>query len=336
MGNQPSREGLEPWTEEIPEMFRPPAGRNLVKANVDFKVAFPDDKASRWMLGLLTTANDLSISFKLWAPYMLVPLPSEPTHSLYQASHMTYFMRLVMAQVHEGWTVVNKGIAKKDPVITAACASDDIQGMLKTMREALGEDFDDPAHKPSDLFRRCRAATFHYYDDEPDSWAEQLKLIGDEPMLIAPEAAPGKPAPKSTETRYIVADEWINSRLGPVGFHNMEMHKNSLMPVAFKFLALVEKITIAYIKARGISGLSTEIVKAVNEPVGAATRFDSGNYKAGLLAGLVIAGSVGNFWRWGSGYDETGLIISTNLPSAVASQCGSALASNRPSSDSRD
>lgn len=229
---------------------------------VDFKVAFPDDPASRWMLGLLTTANDLSISFKLWAPYMIVPLTDEPTHRLYHASHMTYFMRLIMAQVHEGWSVLNKGLQQCDPIFTKACAGQDVQDILKMMRRALGTKFDDPAHKPSDLFRRCRAATFHYYDDEEDSWAEQLKIIGEEPMIIAPAPTSGKPAAKSTETRYIVADEWINSRLGPAGFHNMDMHRKSLMPVTFKFLKLVEKMTIAYVKARGINKLSAEVVQA--------------------------------------------------------------------------
>jgi hypothetical protein len=242
------RTTIEPWEAEISRVFEPPKDKPLGRVMLDFKKAFPADRASRWMMGLLAARNDLSITLKLLAPFLVSPTPTDDTRVLYRASHTQYFWRLLMSQVYEVWTVYNQRRGSDDPAVVTVRSDERVKKTVAEIARALGDEFAE-GHKPGRLMQRCRVATFHYYDDEGDSWEEQLELIEKEPFFILSDDSN-----RAVDTRYIVADEWINSRLGPVGYGNREMHEKSIKPAASLILSLVDTCALAYLKARGVKG----------------------------------------------------------------------------------
>lgn len=239
------KHNIEPWENEIPRLLVPPRGSSYVVVDFDVAKVFPDDKTSRWMLGLLAARNDLSISLKFNTPFMVTPTSENKAEALYTTSHATYFWRLLISQVAEAWVTFNRGRGSKDPVIAQVIATEKVQDRLKQVLEAFGKKTPE-GHSVGEFLERGRASTFHYYDDEGDDWVKQLESIKEEPFMIVPENEKGK----QVAARYITADEWINSRLNPVGYGSAEFHKTLLVPAVFDVIKLIDDCSYWYLEVR--------------------------------------------------------------------------------------
>ena len=236
---------LESWEKEIPRLLVPPQNSPYVVVDCEVAKVFPDDNASRWVLGLLAARNDLSISLKFNTPFMVAPQVENKAEALYRTSHAIYFWRLLIAQVAEAWVTFNRGRGGKDPLIAQIIGTERVQARHKQVLDAFGRKSPE-GHSVGEFLERCRASTFHYYDDEGDEWAKQLELIKDEPFFIVPEAE----KEKQVSCRYITADEWINSRLNAVGFGSSDFHKAQLVPAAFDVIKMIDDCSYEYLKVR--------------------------------------------------------------------------------------
>jgi hypothetical protein len=222
--------------------FEPKDGSKMLPLHFDNNQYFPDDPASRWILMLLVARNDLGVSIKLQAPFVFAPDSPDSERSLYRLSHQAYFWRLTMAQLAEVWGAFNRG-AQSEVVIKAVCNDPKVKAAQATVVQLLSHR--SGTLKPEDLMKRCRVVTQHYYDNEGDDWGNQLKSI--------PIAQPAALVPDSgfaVDVRYIVADEYIMSRLNMVGILNRELHSESLQDITAKMLALVDACIEAYVEAR--------------------------------------------------------------------------------------
>ena len=222
------------------DTFEPGSDSKLLPLYFDNNQYFPDDLASRWILMLLVARNDLGVSIKLQAPFVFAPDSSDSERSLYRLSHQAYFWRLTMAQLAEVWGAFNKG-AQSEVVIKAVCDDSKVKAAKAAVVQLLSQRSGNL--KPEDLMKRCRVVTQHYYDNEGDDWGKQLKSIpATQPAALVPDSG------FAVDVRYIVADEYIMSRLNMVGVLNRELHSKSLQDMTAKMLALVDSCIEAYIE----------------------------------------------------------------------------------------
>ncbi|MDX6768570.1 MAG: hypothetical protein SF051_03500 [Elusimicrobiota bacterium] len=247
MNKGDSKKTIEPWEREMPRLLMPPVGATYTSAQFDVKKAFPANPASRWALGLLVARNDLSISLKLIAPFMIAAVSKKQAEALYQTSIMTYFWRTMLAQVYEAWILFNRGRSGGDEEISKVCETEKVEETHRALIAAFAKKTEE-GYSARSFLRRCRASTFHYYDDEGDTWPAQLEIIQKEPFFIAPKDEEWKAA----AARYITADEWVNSRINPVGFGSSKLHSEILMPAVFDTIKLVDACTIELLRARGV------------------------------------------------------------------------------------
>jgi hypothetical protein len=224
---------------QIPFLFEPVGEIGSFKA--DPAKFFPDDAASRWMLGLLLANEDIGLAMKMVSTYMGSPTLSVKPHAQYRTSHMLYFWRLWLAHIHEAWDAFNKG--GDDPIIKQVKGTEAVKKAFRTVADLRGQRVVRDL-TAAELFDKCRHVTFHYYEEDGDDWANQLKKL---PADFEISLTHGDY--RDVDSRWLIADEYLLSRLNPLEFGSKEMHK-VMADIAIDTMGLIRTTQKEYFNVR--------------------------------------------------------------------------------------
>lgn len=229
---------VAPTGLHVPISFEPRGDFGLLKG--DPAALFPDDAASRWMLSLLAANQDIGLALKLIAPFLAVPRSSVEPHRQYRVSHMLYPFRLWIAHIHEGWVAFNQAV--DHDIVRRIKAAEKVEAARRKAAELRGKRIGSVS--VGEIMEQCRHAAFHYTEWVDDKWREQLGLIGHDFALCVTHGDY-----KDVDSRWLVADEYVLSRLNRVDFGNRELHA-AMRDMAFEITDLIRATQVEYFKLR--------------------------------------------------------------------------------------
>lgn len=223
---------------QIPAILEPVGELGYIEANPS--LFFPDDKASRWMLGLLLASEDIGVTMKLLTPYIMSPKVGVELHSQYRTSHMLYFWRLLLAHVHEAWCSFNKS---GDPLIVKIKGNNEVKDLIRKINKLRGRKV--VGRKTAgDFMESCRHSIFHYGVDDEDRWGGTLKdMPADFKICVTHSEL------KSVDTRWLIADAYLLSRLNFAGFSDRDL-QGTTRDVSIEIINLIRVCQKAYFNER--------------------------------------------------------------------------------------
>lgn len=230
---------ISPPGLQVPTLLEPQGELGTLKA--DPATFFPDDPASRWMLSLLLANEDIGLALKLVSTYLMSPRISVEPHAQYRTSHMLYFWRLWLAHIHEAWHAFNKAV--DHDVVRRVKAAEDVKLAQRKIAELRGRRIIGEL-TAADLLEKCRHVTFHYSEQDGDKWPEQLESLGPDFHVCVTHGDS-----KDVDTRWLIADEYVLSRLNPFELGNREMHE-AMRDIAMNTISLVRVCQKHYFNER--------------------------------------------------------------------------------------
>lgn len=198
---------------QIPAMFEPIGDMAILKD--DPSKYFPDDTAARWMMGLLLACQDIGTTMKLSSPYMAAPRAPHDAHVQYRTSHMMYFWRLWLGHIHEAWVAFNK---PGDGLIRKLKDDEGVKKGIQRIAELRGKKVEGGV-SVGEYIEKCRNTVFHYIENDGDKWNDQLKLLPKDYNICV-----GCGENRDVDARWLIADEYLLSRLTPFGVGNKEVN----------------------------------------------------------------------------------------------------------------
>lgn len=223
---------------QIPAIFEPVGELGHIDANP--AVFFPDDKASRWMLGLLLASEDIGVAMKIFAPYLMSPKVEEDAHRKYRTSHMLYFWRLWLAHIHEAWRAFNQNA---DLVVRNVKETSEVKEVVRKIKELRGRRVVGKM-TAGDFMEKCRHTVFHYTEEDSDEWGERVKGLSPEFNVCITHGEL-----KNVDARWLIADEYLLSRLSIAGLRDKELNEIT-RDLAIEIMNLIKKCQEAYFNER--------------------------------------------------------------------------------------
>lgn len=203
----------------------------------DPKVYFPDTEASKWILSLLLSNQDIGLMMKLLAPFFESTNTQNTLCDQYRYSHMFYFWRLFCAHAHEAWHMFNKQSA--DALILKLKINKDIRQISQSVSDKLSFKLGNAKESPTvkTILGKCRHVTFHYGEKDGDSWEEKLKSVNQTLAVTSGDC--------ESDYRWVIGDRYLESRLAPLNLGNTELQAH-LRDAVLGIVSLIRKTVEVY------------------------------------------------------------------------------------------
>jgi hypothetical protein len=236
---------------EIPKVLEPTPTDSYILLVADPKKVFPDDIASKWMLGLLAAHNDISIALRMFAAYLTDSDDLNSIHGIYRSGYQYYFWRLLYAHNYEALLLFEEANESQNKLIEAIWSDEEVRAKFAQLNELLEtKSVNDVGEiKVREILRGIRLVTFHYkLDGEPFpkvDWMQQLTAIKpDTPLSIYPASN------KLIEGQHIIAHEYNIAKLNLFNFSDRKIHQEVLNKLSGEMVRLIEICLGVYVRHR--------------------------------------------------------------------------------------